>query len=313
MKSEPKTVYKEFNQASIDMIHGDYPNIDLFQLEPGPVKGWGFSGKVGSYHINAGSFDKVILYEGTYNKRMLHVGLILNPEHSAMVQAHKYNSGTMTINYGEIYMHEIFPHNMTWVNIFAPEKVLMDGINYSKEKLHRNPKLIIEGAQNELLPLIELVNAYINQTRIGSYKDSMHQESCLKRALHKLLAARFTDDVYEQPFIDGDIFRMQLLNRIKKLSLTNNNQPLSLDEICTAVKMKSRTVQKYFHEIYGMGPTEYFRIRRLNGVRTDLMNSTNLISDTAGKWGFTHFGRFSTQYKKLFNETPSSTRTNNVN
>jgi len=307
MKLKSNLLRQEFNRFSTNMIHNPYPGIDLFQLEPGALQGWVFSAKVGPYYVNSGSFNRTILYEGTFNLGMMNVGFIFNQEHTAMVHAHEYDSGSMDINCGATSMYEVFPANMVWVGIYAPEKTMMDGIKYSKKKLYANPRLVIEGSRDDLIPLVEMLNACIHHSK-GTQKKCNHcHKNHLKSLLHKLISSRLTEDVYEQPFVKGDIFRMRLLNKVNKLSLTNKTQPLSLDEICTAVNMKRRTVQKYFHEIYGMGPTRYFRIRRLNGARIDLMNGATSVSETALNWGFTHFGRFSQNYKTLFNESPTTT------
>ena len=305
MKSKTDVLRQEFNRFSSDMVHGAYPGIDLFQLEPGAVKGWVFSTKIGPYYVNAGSFNRVLLYDGNFNPNMLHVGFIFSQDHTAMVQAHNYDSGTIDVNYGATYTHEIFPANMVWVNIYAPENIMMESGLDSNKKISANPHLVIKGSRDTLMPIIELVDEIILKS--PKVLNNLKFESRLKKTLQKLFVARFSEDVYEQPFVTGDLFRMQLLKKIHKLSLVDKNQPLSLEQICESVKMKRRTVQKYFHDIYGMGPTEYFRIRRLNGARTDLMNGATSVSEVALQWGFTHFGRFSGSYKKLFNESPKAT------
>jgi len=307
MKSESEYVLQKITRFSKGMIHRSYPGIDMVQLSPGPLTGWFFSAQVGPYHVNAGSFDRGLLYEGLFNPGRMHVGFILSPQHSAIVHAHEYNSGVIDINVGSVFVHEVFPAGMVWVNIFADENTMMRRIKYSKDKLHKNPHMVIEGLRDELPPLIGLVENCIRQAdsnRSGNRDCSPKQ---FESAFYNLLSVRFTEDLYEQLFITGDKFRMQMLKKTNNRSLLNNNQPLSLKEICSSINMKSRTVQKYFHEIYGMGPTEYFRIRRLNGARDDLINGAPSVSDVALKWGFTHFGRFAGIYKKLFGESPAVT------
>ena len=289
------------------MVHGVFPGMDLVQLEAGPLQGWIISATVGPYHVNAGSFDRALLYDGRYNAGMVHVGFIFSREHIANSQAHEYGNGVISLDCGSSYMHEIFPANMVWVNIFASEAVMMKDIQYSRKKLHDNPHLLLEGFRGELMPLIGLVDEIIIQPSGEPAKSNSKQKACFRSLLRTLLSSRFTNDVYEQPFVSGDLFRMALISKIENLFLTNNNKPLSLDNICTAANMKPRTLQNYFHNIYGMGPTEYFRIRRLNGARTDLMNGETSVSDAAIHWGFTHFGRFSKKYKAVFNESPRDT------
>ncbi len=307
MKIKSEKFRQEFNRFSTDMVHGVFPGMDLVQLEPGPLQGWTISARVGPYHVKAGSFDRVLLYDGRYNPEMVHVGFISSGEHTATSQAHAYSSGVISLDYGSSYMHEVFPADMVWVNIFASEAVVMKGIHYSRKKLHGNPHLLLEGSRDELMPLIDLVNEIILKPSREPAKSNSKLEARFRSILHTLLSSRFAEDIYKQPFVAGDMFRMSLLNKIEKLFLTNGNRPLSLDDICTVAKMKRRTIQKYFHEIYGMGPTEYFRIRRLNGARADFMNGATSVSGVAIQWGFTHFGRFSEKYKTIFNESPRST------
>jgi AraC-like DNA-binding protein len=231
----------------------------------------------------------------------------MSPQHSAMVHAHKYHSDTIDFNSGTALAHEVFPAGMVWGNIFADEKTMMHGIKYSKKKLQKNPHFNIDGHRHELIPISALVEECIEQAEKNQTKHNICSRKQLESCLYNLISARFNDNQYEQEFISGDKFRMQMLKKITKLSLANNNQALSLDAICRTINMKRRTVQKYFHEIYGMGPTEYIRIRRLNEARNDLMNGAACVSDVALQWGFTHFGRFSGAYKKHFGESPRTT------
>ncbi|MNT94402.1 transcriptional regulator EutR [compost metagenome] len=53
----------------------------------------------------------------------------------------------------------------------------------------------------------------------------------------------------------------------------------------------------------------YLKKHRLNAVRQDLLEhgQARNISEIAMAWGFTHMGRFSAEYRKLFDESPSAT------
>jgi len=297
----------EFTRFSRDMVQGVFPGIDLVQMDSGPLRGWIFSAKVGPYHVNAGSFDRVLLYDGRYNPEMVHIGLISSQEHSAMSQAHEYDSGAISLDYGSSYMHEVYPAKMVWANISASEAVMMKGIQFPRRKLYDNPHLLIGGPRAEVMPLIGLVNEIMLKRSKEQSGSNSGLEGRLETLLHALLSARLSENTIGRPYVAGDRYRMFLLEKIEELCLKNSNMPLSLDDICTAIRMKRRTVQKYFHDIYGMGPTEYLRIRRLNSARVDLMKGATSVSSVADRRGFVHFGRFSKNYKALFNESPSST------
>lgn len=64
-----------------------------------------------------------------------------------------------------------------------------------------------------------------------------------------------------------------------------------------------------FKKHMGMSPMAYLKKYRLAEVRKQILKGGhgNSISGLATEWGFNHLGRFSSEYRKLFNETPSAT------
>jgi len=64
--------------------------------------------------------------------------------------------------------------------------------------------------------------------------------------------------------------------------------------------------------VLGISPKRYLRLVRLNGVRRDLKSRAHearvKVQDVAARWGFSHMGHFSQDYKALFGELPSETR-----
>ena len=54
-----------------------------------------------------------------------------------------------------------------------------------------------------------------------------------------------------------------------------------------------------------------WRTRRLHAVRESLLckdEGAGRVTDAALRFGFTHLGEFSQQYRRAFGETPSETR-----
>ncbi|MEA3467109.1 MAG: helix-turn-helix transcriptional regulator [Thermodesulfobacteriota bacterium] len=301
-------VRQEFDLFSSGILHGNYPQIDLFQLGAGAIQGWLISARIGSYRVSIGSFNRTLLYEGHYNPEMLHIGFLLHTGNSAMVLGHNYDADNFSMDLGYIPVHGVLQANSVWANIYAPERVIMTGVQYSRKKMKLSPHLMIGNSRKKLIPITQFLNKLMSSPN-GSWNiNETDMASRLQYALHNLLATSFKTEIYGQPFAKGDMFQMSLLKKLHELSRMYRTQPLSLGEICNDVGMKQRTLQKYFHELYGMGPTEYFRLRRLNGAHTDLLKGTPKVSDVAAHWKFTHLGRFSGSYKTLFGESPKTTR-----
>ncbi|MBM7074350.1 helix-turn-helix transcriptional regulator [Shewanella sp. 202IG2-18] len=80
--------------------------------------------------------------------------------------------------------------------------------------------------------------------------------------------------------------------------------------LCNVAGMSERSLQYGFLEQFGVTPIKYLRLIRLNGARKQLQNSEKKrfkVIDIALNWGFIELGRFSKEYKALFQEPPSKT------
>jgi AraC family ethanolamine operon transcriptional activator len=84
----------------------------------------------------------------------------------------------------------------------------------------------------------------------------------------------------------------------------------SMAELCVVAGLSERSLQYGFCEYLGVSPIRYLRLVRLNGVREMLLTSSRYqlkVSAAAMQWGFLELGRFSAEYRQLFNELPSAT------
>jgi AraC-like DNA-binding protein len=90
----------------------------------------------------------------------------------------------------------------------------------------------------------------------------------------------------------------------------NLRRSITLDDLCTAAGVRSRTLEYGFRAFYDVGPMTYLRSVRLCRVRRDLLNIKRpsiSVARTARRCTFTHMGQFSRDYRLLFGESPSST------
>ncbi len=81
-------------------------------------------------------------------------------------------------------------------------------------------------------------------------------------------------------------------------------------DICATVGVSERTLQYAFRAYVHMSPLAYLRMCRLNRVRETLLASDpqeTTVTAIAMRYGFLHLGRFSTDYKRAFDEAPSAT------
>jgi adenylate cyclase len=70
-----------------------------------------------------------------------------------------------------------------------------------------------------------------------------------------------------------------------------------------------RTLRRHFQIFMGHSPLEFWRRARLAAVRDALLTggAADAVTEIAARHGFTHFGRFSQQYREAYGELPSAT------
>ncbi|MCX2721468.1 helix-turn-helix transcriptional regulator [Roseibium salinum] len=89
----------------------------------------------------------------------------------------------------------------------------------------------------------------------------------------------------------------------------NMHRPIRLADIASAAGVSARTLQIGFKQFRETTPLIYLQQIRLQAVHRELSSAENTLSirDVALKWGFSHMGRFSAQYKAAFGASPSTT------
>lgn len=94
------------------------------------------------------------------------------------------------------------------------------------------------------------------------------------------------------------------------------DQPLTIKAVCEAVGASERTLRYGFKAVFGLSPKQYLKIHRLNIAHRQLLKgkgATKSVTDIAFSSGFWHLGRFSRDYKLLFDESPLETLLKEVN
>lgn len=89
----------------------------------------------------------------------------------------------------------------------------------------------------------------------------------------------------------------------------NLDQPIGLADLVAVSGVPARTLYHHFRGFVGTSPLGYVKKARLERVRDDLekLDGSSSVTEIAGRWGFTHMGRFSAAYRHRFGELPSVT------
>ena len=87
----------------------------------------------------------------------------------------------------------------------------------------------------------------------------------------------------------------------------NLDQPLTIEEVAAAAGISPRALQMIFRRDRGTTPLAYWRDLRLARAHEDLAAGLGSVTEVALKWGFVHFGRFSTAYRARYGLSPRET------
>jgi transcriptional regulator GlxA family with amidase domain len=86
--------------------------------------------------------------------------------------------------------------------------------------------------------------------------------------------------------------------------------PIGVADIVAASAVSGRALFKHFRRFTGLSPMQYVREARLRCVHDALSSSQpdEHIGTIAARWGFSHAGRFASDYRRRFGETPLETK-----
>ncbi len=86
------------------------------------------------------------------------------------------------------------------------------------------------------------------------------------------------------------------------------HEPICVDRLAEVAGVSVRSLYAGFKEFLGVSPMHYLRDLRMERVRTELLGGeAGNVAGIALRWGFAHLGRFSTEYKQRYGESPSQT------
>ena len=85
---------------------------------------------------------------------------------------------------------------------------------------------------------------------------------------------------------------------------------VTVEQLCHESACSASTLERAFREHFGVTPKRYLLAMRLSAVRRTLLSSVEhrSVSDVAAQWGFWHMSKFAADYKRMFGELPSATR-----
>lgn len=154
--------------------------------------------------------------------------------------------------------------------------------------------------------LLQMLLGYVGTPLPGPAEPIIHnlEEAVL---LHLLLE-------HEHSYSDalrgaGNSLAPRHVKRAEDYIRAHAREALTLERIAGAVGCSIRTLSEGFQKAQGTTPMNYLRQVRMAGVRSELEQggAPGVVAEAAMRWGFSHLGRFSADYRRCFGESPSDT------
>lgn len=96
------------------------------------------------------------------------------------------------------------------------------------------------------------------------------------------------------------------VKRVQDFMRAHVSEPITADQMAEVAGVSLRSLYAGFRDYCGVSPMQYLRTLRLEGARQALLNQPeSSVATVAMHWGFGHLGRFSSEYKVRYGESPS--------
>ena len=83
------------------------------------------------------------------------------------------------------------------------------------------------------------------------------------------------------------------------------HESIRVEQLAQLTGVSVRSLYAGFKAFSGVSPMQYLKQLRLERARAELLAGASNVSAVALQWGFGHLGRFSSDYRARFGETPS--------
>lgn len=109
---------------------------------------------------------------------------------------------------------------------------------------------------------------------------------------------------------DGPSIAPYFVRRVERFVEENAHEALTIGDLAEEAGVSTRSLFAGFRRYRNTTPMQYLKEVRMQRVREELLRSSpqaTTVTTIAGRWGFSHLGHFTVDYKRCFGESPSVT------
>lgn len=167
---------------------------------------------------------------------------------------------------------------------------------------------VLHVAESARLACQQTLARLILQGRADSEGQPVASVDCAEQAVMLAVLSMLDASEVDSAVSNSFMRRQRIVARARDYVLGHRDQLVTVPELCERLHVSRRTLQYCFEDVLAISPIQYLRLIRLNGARRELRercSDARTVRDIAADWGFWHFSQFSSDYRKLFGQSPS--------
>ena len=285
-------------------------DLEIIQLDPGDLEVHLVNFDVGEMSIDRGSVNRNLRVKGSLDADRYAVGLF-HPGARAKLNGNSVHTSNLLFYNPDLELDGHLQEGYSWTSLIIPA-TWIESMSQAAKKLsfltsNAGCKNLLPDPDNfqDLWSATDAILASLLQPEL-SEQGALILSLDVRNALGAVLG---DFDTPTRKTVSRTMSHYRAAQRAERYMRERVSENLSIDEICAELGFSRRYLEYAFVDAFGTSPSRYFRVLRLHQVRRGLRNpvSGTSVTSEALRHGFNHLGLFSTQYRALFGESPSST------
>jgi len=293
--------YNDVDQLSHAIKRAD---LEIYQLESGQFEGT--LSKMGNkrHTIDVGRYKKRVLSNATQASGAITFAAIIENSTSCQFKSKQITNTAIACLKEQSETSFDIAKNTTWT-LFKTQPKTLESLGFDLSTL---TETLITHPDNYISKNILNIKNLITELDQLSFEESilLNEDIIFDRMLSYYIDEySSTSDYTTMKTGNCD----HLAGKVYDYILSHSSYVPTLEEICLVTGDQARTLQRCFKKRYNLSIWTFQKVHRLHMSRQQFilpLKDTN-VSKVALEHGFTHFSRFSREYKDLFGELPSNT------
>lgn len=287
-------------------------DIDICQIEGGPLTGSISYGMLGTLSISVGHFSRGVRARGVMSRDKQIVGMLLDRQQPVSHWCYDVQPGDVVFaaagsGHGGSYKGAASFATLALSPVELAEFVKGEGGISDLDFWQR--RTVVRPDPRVAQSITSRFNELIATLKRPSIDLSPDSSDFWTRVLMEAFVCSVTNGISLK--VDtGPVKSALIVRRVEDLLDAYRGRPVHISEICQTLNLSRRTLHRAFAETLGIGPVTYLRRQRLHAIREILrrgLANSSSITQIGMSFGFDDVGRFAGYYRELFGELPSKT------